>query len=188
MYGSSSVHGNRRGPKGASDGGGIVGCNRVVMNNRSTVHHNQSIAYGIAADTVRLYNHARVSDNIGSGIDAVRVTMRDRSRVVRNEGIDRGPYGGGIFVDFGWVRMSDHAIVATNSARAGGGVYANYSPVILRDRAAITHNEATRTGGGVYSNQICTAKHYPVFTYGQSTISHNVPNNIFTLWDPDGCE
>jgi hypothetical protein len=197
MYGTSSVRGNRQGPKHASDGGGIVGCNRVEMNARSTVHHNEGSAgvAGISAMTVVMSNHARVSDNIavssggGGGIAAGRaVVMHDQSRVVRNVVRGARTLGGGIAVESGQVRLSDAATVARNSADLGGGIAAINSDVILHNRASVIHNTATRTGGGVFSwIAICTTQRYKVLTHAESTISSNVPNDIVQRSDTSGC-
>jgi predicted outer membrane repeat protein len=195
MYGSSSVWGNRQGPKPASDGGGIAGCKRVVMNGRSTVHHNLGLSGGIWGRTVVMNDHATISDNValsyGGGIGASLnglVVMRHRSKIVRNEALGRYSTGGGISVsEHGIVRMSGHSKVATNVSKRGGGIEAQYSDVVLRGRATVTDNTATQQGGGVHSLQICTDRHYKVQTFARSTISHNVPDDVVIQWDPNGC-
>ena len=165
MYGSSSVWGNRPG-EGGSEGGGIAGCNRVVMNDRAQVHHNRGLAGGIRASKVVMNDRARVTDNVALSSGG-------------------GIYGGDWRIQRG-VEMNDRALVARNTADTGGGVYANYSHVVLRDRAAIVHNTA-RVGGGVYSSAICTTHHYRVAAHAGSTISHNVPRDIVIRWEPGGC-
>jgi hypothetical protein len=69
--------------------------------------------------------------------------------------------------------MRHAASVTLNVAQLGGGVYASYSDVVLRDRASIKENLAGKTGGGVY------ALDGRIFVHRNATISANTPNDTF---------
>ncbi|MCS7226891.1 MAG: DUF4347 domain-containing protein, partial [Gloeomargarita sp. SKYB31] len=107
-------------------------------------------------------NKANVGpDNLGGGIFAApgaTVTLQNNAKVINNEAATPGK-GGGVFLDsdpvanqFSILTVKDNALVKTNTAVVGGGIFVNSgSLVILQDKAQVSDNRADKDGGGIFA-------------------------------------
>lgn len=165
----------------AYSGGGIATDHGgIILNGRSSIHHNTAIHGGgvtNATNFLVLNNQSSIHDNTASGDGGgvwsgdASVYLNDASSISRNTA---GGNGGGMYSEHAWVTLSGTSTISRNIAGGNGGGVANAdaipfeSNLWLNDASSIEHNSAIN-GGGVYNGQQGLTE-----LQGASSIDHNL--------------
>ena len=156
-----------------NDGAGLSGRGRMILNDFSKVSNN---TFGIAGErgVVVLNGSSRVFANefLGVSVFGTGVTLNDQSSVTGNGGRGIGALEANVI-------LNDESSVTQNQ---NGGVTVFAGQVIMNGASSIRDNVTAGNGGGIHIESCCA-----VIMNGSSTIAENrasLGGGIFMLGDP----
>jgi hypothetical protein len=101
---------------------------------------------------VRIKN-LRIRNGVGDGggiWNKGKLVLRGRTIVTGNDAVTG--HGGGIYNEYGLLKVLDRSKIVRNDAPQGGGIYNNYGTVVLGGSSSVVGNKAAYYGGGIRNN------------------------------------